>query len=91
MVDGGIHEVGLVGEDARLKVAGTGALHAEACASEVGGADVGGLEVEDDDLEVDARAEDTFQSCEKDRIAVEVLPEVGAWLFGMDKAHFPAL
>lgn len=90
VVDGGIHEVGLVGQDASLEVTGAGALHAKACAGEVGGTDISGLEVEDDDLEMDTRAKDTLQARKEDRVAVEVFPEVRPRLLGMDEAHFLA-
>ena len=90
VVYGGIHEVWFVGQDAGLEVTGAGALHAKARAGEVGRTDVGGLEVEDDDLEVDTRAKDTLQTREEDRVAVEVLPEVRPWFLGMDEADFLA-
>ena len=90
VVYGGIYEIRFVRQDASLEVTGADALHAEACAGEVGGTDISGLEVEDDDLEVDARAEDTLQTRKEDRVAVEVLAEVRPRLLGMDEAHFRA-
>ena len=85
-----IHEVRLVGEDAGLEVAGTGAFHPETGSSEISRADIDRLEVEDDYLEVDARAKDTLQVRKKDRVAVEVLAEVRPGLLGMDEADFLA-
>lgn len=60
LVHRGFDQVGLVGEDAGLEVAGAAALHAEAGACEVGGTDIGKFEVEDDYLEMNTRAEDSL-------------------------------
>ena len=40
---------------------------------------------------MDPRTQRPLKSSEEYRVPVEVFPEVGAVLFGMDKAHFPAL
>ena len=40
---------------------------------------------------MDPRTQCPLQSSKEDRVPVEVFPEVWTWLFGMDKAHFPAL
>ena len=40
---------------------------------------------------MDPRAQSPLQSSEKDRVPVEIIPEVGSRLLRMDKAHFPAL
>ena len=90
VVYGGIYEIRFVRQDACLEVAGAGTLHTKSCAGEIGRTDVGGLEVEDDDLEVDTRAKDTLQAGEKDRVTVEIFAEVGPRLLGMDEADFLA-
>ena len=87
LVDGSIDEVGVVSKDACLEVACAGALHSESGTGEVGGTDVGEFEVEDDNLEVHARAEQAFQTCEEYRVAVEIFAEVRPRLLGMDEAH----
>ena len=51
-----IHKGRIICQDASLEVSGAGALHANASAGKVGGADVGGLQVEDYDLEVNTGA-----------------------------------
>ena len=61
LLAGGGHEGGVIGEDARFEVAAAGRLHAHARAGEVGAAHVADLLVDDDDFEVDARAEGAFQ------------------------------
>lgn len=89
--DGRFHESGVIGEDAGLEVACAGAFHADAGAGEIGRADVRGLEVEDDDLEVHAGAEGPLQAGEEHRIAVEVLPEVRTGFLRMDQPYLLAL
>ena len=56
LVDSCFHEGGIIRQDACLEVACTCALHADAGTGEVCRADVGGLQVEDDDLEMNPRA-----------------------------------
>ena len=86
-----LHQLGFVGEDARLEVAGVLALHADARAGEVGAADIGLLAVEHQQLEVDARAEHPFQPLDERRVLVEILAEGGTGFLGMDEAHLHAL
>ena len=52
LVHGLLNQLGIVGKDARLKVARAIAFHAYACAGEVGATDVGYLSVKDQDLKV---------------------------------------
>lgn len=56
LVDCRFHEGWILCQDASLEVSGAGALHANAGAGKVGGADVGSLQVEDDDLKVNTGA-----------------------------------
>ena len=66
------------------------ALHPDAGTGQVGRADIGGLQVEDDDLEVNAGAQGTLQTGKQDRVVVKVLPEVRAGLFGVNQPYFLA-
>ena len=91
LVDGSIDEVGVVGEDASFEVACACALHSESGTGEVGGTDVGEFKVEDDNLEMHARAEQAFQTCEEYRVAVEIFTEVRPRLLGMDETHVTTL
>ena len=91
LLDGGGHEGGVIGEDARLEVAAERRLHAHARAGEVGTAHVADRLVDDDDFEMDARAKGTFQQLGEARVAVEVGAEVRPGLLGMDEPHLHAL
>ena len=84
------HQGRLVGEEAVLEVAASVGLRAQSGARQVGAAEVGLGAVHDDALEVDARAEDALHLAPEARIAVEVLPEVGAGLLGVDEADLDA-
>ena len=72
----------VVREDARLEVAPASGFHSHAGTREVGGAYVGLLPVEYEDLEVHPRTEDPLQPSEEGRIPVEFLPEDGCRLLG---------
>ena len=91
LLAGGGHEGGVVGEDAGLEVAAAGRLHAHARAGEVGAAHVADGLVDDDDLEMDARAKGTFQQLGETRVAVEVGAEVRPRFLGVDEPHLHAL
>ncbi len=84
------HQERLVGEEAVLEVAASVGLRAQSGARQVGAAEIGLRAVHDDALEVDARAEDALHPAPEARIAVEVLPEVGAGLLGVDEADLDA-
>ena len=91
LLAGGGHEGGVIGEDARFEVAAAGRLHAHARAGEVGAAHVADLLVDDDDFEVDARAQGAFQQLGEAWVAVEVGAEVRPGLLGVDEPHLHAL
>ena len=86
---GGVfYEVFVGAEDAGFEVAGVFAFHAEAGASEVSGAYVGGFEVKDDDFEMDSWAEDSFHTFDEGWVFVEILAEGGSGFFGVNQADF---
>ena len=91
LVHGSLNEDRIVCEYARLEVPGSRTLHPDTGPGQVGGAEVGDLGVEDEDLEMHAGAEHAFQPGEKDRIPVEILTEVGPRFLGVDKTNFAAL
>ncbi len=91
LLDGLRHEGGVVGEDARLEVAGVLALHADARAGEVGAADIHLLTVEHQQFEVDTRTECPFHPFDERRVLVEILAEGGTGFLGVDEAHLHAL
>ena len=77
----------VVREDARLEVAPASGFHSHAGTREVGGAYVGLLPVEYEDLEVHPRAEGPLQPSEEGRIPVEFLPEDGTRFLGVQEPH----
>lgn len=81
---------GGIGEDGRLQIAAVIAFHAYAGSGEVGGADIGCLEVEDQYFEVYPRAEHTLQPGLQYRVAVKIFAECWTWFFGMDEAYLYA-
>ncbi len=91
LLDGLRHEGGVVGEDARLEVAGVLALHADARAGEVGATDIHFLAVEHQQFEVDTRTECPFHPFDERRVLVEILAEGGTGFLGVDEAHLHAL
>ena len=91
LLDGLRHEGGLVGEDARLEIAGVFALHADARSGEVGAADIHLLTIEHQQFEVDARTERPFHPLDERRVSVEILAEGGTGFLGVDEAHLHAL
>ena len=90
LVHGLLDQLGIVGEDAGLEVAGAVAFHADACAGEVSAADVGNLVIENQNLEMYPWTKRPFQAIKQVRVFVEVLAEGGTWLFGMDEPHLNA-
>ena len=87
LVHGLLNQFRVVGEDACLEVACAIAFHADACASEVGAADVGNLVIEDQNLEMHPWTKCPFKAIKQSRVFVEVLAERRTWLLGMDKPH----
>lgn len=63
LLTGGINQRCFIGKYSGLKVAAVAALHAYAGSGEVGGANIGGLEVEYKHLEVNPRTEHPLQPC----------------------------
>lgn len=62
LLTGSINQCLVVGEDSRLEVAAAAALHAYAGSCQVGGADVGCIEVEYKHFEMDSQAKHPLQS-----------------------------
>ena len=91
LVHGLLDQLGFVGKDAGLKVACTIAFHADACASEVGTADISHLAIEDQDLEMHPWTKDPLQTFKLGWIFVEVLTERRTRLFGMNEPHLNTL
>ena len=56
LIHGSFYEFRIIGQDSGLEIAVPGAFHADAGAGEIGRTDVGQLAVEDQNLEVYARA-----------------------------------
>ena len=90
LVHGLLNQLGIVGEDARLEVARTIAFHADACASEVGAANVGYLAIENQNLEMYPRTKCPLQAVKQGRVFVEVLAKSGTWLLGVDEPYLNA-
>ena len=57
LLHGLAHQLRLIGEDTRLKVAGVGSFHADARAGEVRAAEIGRAAVKDEHLEVNTGTE----------------------------------
>lgn len=91
LLHGGFDEAGIIGEDACLEVTAVTAFHADAGSGKVGGADVGGLKVEDEYFEVDSRAEHLLQRRLQYRVTVKVFSECRPRLFGMDETYLHAM
>ena len=91
LVHGLLDQLGIVGEDASLKVTRSITFHADACTSEVGTADVGYLSIEDQDLEMYPWTKCPLQAFKQGRVFVEVLTKRWTWLLGMNEPHFNAL
>lgn len=85
-----LHDFGLIGEDASLKVSLAIGFHADARPGEVCAADIDLLAVEDYQLEVDTRTKHSFQPIEQDGILVDVFSESWTRLFRMNKANLNA-
>ena len=62
LLTGGLYQRGFIGEYSGFKVATVAALHAYACTSHIGRANVGCLEIKYKHLEMDTRAQHPFQS-----------------------------
>ncbi len=90
LFESGVDEFWRVGEYAGFEVAAVGAFHAYARSGEVGGANVGCPEVENEDFEMDARTEHAFETCREYGIAPEVFLKYRAGLLGVNQANFGA-
>ena len=82
-----------VGDEAGFEVSAEGAFGADACASEVGGADEGFEAVDDDRFGVDPGAERPFEEItfNKSGVAVKVFPKTRAGFLGVKEADGDAL
>ena len=87
LVHGLLNQFGDIGENASLEVACSFAFHADACAGEVGAADIGYLSVKDQNLEMHPRTKRPFQAFKQSRVFVEILTERWARFLGMDKPY----
>lgn len=89
--DGCGHQLRIVRPDARLEVALAVALHADPRAGQIRGADIGRLHIDDQQLEMHPRAQHAFQACRENGVAIEISPEIGSGLLGVDQADAHAL
>ena len=87
LLDGRFDDLRVVREDSRFEVATEGAFHANACACQVCGADVGGFKVENHHLEMDSRTHDAFEVGRENFITVEIFAEVRAGFFSVNESH----
>ena len=87
LVHGLLYQFGVVSEDASLEIARSIAFHADACACEIGAADVGYLSVKDQDLEMNPRTKRPLQAIKQGGVFVEVLSKCRAWLLGVDEPY----
>ena len=88
LVHCGFDQSWVICQDACLEVAVAWAFHSQACAGEVCRANVGKLEVKDNQFEVYSGAQNPLQSGKQYWIMVEILPEFRAWFLGMDEPDF---
>ena len=88
LLGGGFHKGWIIGEDAGFEVAAVAAFHSYSGSGQVGGADIGCLEIEDYDFEMDSWAEHPLQACFQYRIEVKILPEGLTRFFGMNQPDF---
>ena len=88
LVHCGFNQSGFICQDACLEVAVAWAFHSQTCAGEICRADVGKLEVKDNQFEVYSGAQNPLQSGKQYWIMVEILPEFRAWFLGMDETDF---
>ena len=88
LVHGLFNQLGGVGENAGLEVARTLAFHADACAGEVGAANISHLAIENQNLEMYPRTKRPLQTIKQGGVFVEVLTKRWAWLLGMNEPHF---
>ena len=84
---GGFYESRVVGEDSGLEVAAVAAFHSYTGSGEVGGADIGSLEIKDQHLKMDARTEHPFKFGRQDRVAVKILTESRSRLFSVNETN----
>lgn len=87
LIDGGFHELGVVGEDACLEVATELAFHTDSRSSEVCRTDIDRLQIKNQHLEVHPRTQHSFQAGCENGIFVEILTEIRSWLFGVNQAN----
>lgn len=87
LLDGGFDDLRVVREDSRFEVATEGTFHADACAGQICGADVGGFKVEYHHLEMHSRTHDAFKVGRENLIAVEIFAEVRAGFLGVNEPH----
>ena len=87
LFDGGFHDLRVIREDSRLKVATEGAFHADASACQVCRADVGGFKIKNHHLKMDSRTHDAFEVGCENLIAVEIFAEVRARFLGVNESH----
>ena len=85
LVNCSLHQSRVICKNACLKVPSAGTLHSYASAGQVGRSDICCLQVEDDNLEMHARTQGSFQSGQEHWLLVEILPEVRSGLFGVNQ------
>ena len=85
LLTGGIYQRCLISEYSGLKVAAVAALHTYGGSRQVGGPDIGCLEVEYKNFEMEARIEHPFQSGFQNWVAIEIFTEYRPRFLGMYK------
>lgn len=86
LIDGGFHELGVVGEDSCLEVATELAFHSDAGTGEVCRTDIDRLQIKNQHLEVHPRTQHSFQAGGENGIFIEILTEIRSRLFGVNQA-----
>ena len=89
----GVEMCGVVGEEARFKVAFVGGFCPKSCSSQIGGADEGVGAIDDDGFGVNARAENSFEqmTVNQMRVAIKVGPKTRAGFFGVHQPNVDSL
>ena len=87
LFDGGFDDLRVIREDSGFEVATERTFHADACACQVCGADVGDFKIENHHLEMDSRTHDAFEVGRENFITVEIFTEVRAGFLGVNESH----
>lgn len=86
LIDGGFHELGVVGKDACLEVAAELAFHADSRTSKVCRTHIDRLQIKNQHLEVHSWTQHAFQISGKNGIFVKILTEIRSWFLGVNQS-----